>query len=140
MLSFKGWNSHVHRGLPGNLESTNLSRDILSMGIGRTHTLTTVSSQIKNLDFGGVDSSRLSILRGGIPGPTGDPLEVQTLRFLRCRISVCGLTVAGCMAARLPGCPGCTAPLQCQQLVFISVATVVYTSRFVRVILAQGPC
>ena len=26
----RGWNSHVHRGFPGNLESTNLSRDNLS--------------------------------------------------------------------------------------------------------------
>ena len=26
-LKCKGWNSHVHRGFPGKLESTNLSRD-----------------------------------------------------------------------------------------------------------------
>ena len=32
----KGWNSHAHREFPGNLESTNLSRDNLSTDIGRT--------------------------------------------------------------------------------------------------------
>ena len=31
----KGWNSHVHRELPGNVESTNLSRDNLSREIRR---------------------------------------------------------------------------------------------------------
>ena len=36
-LSVKGWNSHVHRALPGKFESTNLSRDHVSMEIGRTH-------------------------------------------------------------------------------------------------------
>ena len=35
-LNCKGWNSNVHRGLPGNFESTNLSRDNLSREIGRT--------------------------------------------------------------------------------------------------------
>ena len=30
-----GWNSHVHRELPGKLESSNLSREILSREIGR---------------------------------------------------------------------------------------------------------
>ena len=34
-LNSKGWNSHVHRGFPGNSESTNLSRG-LSREIGRT--------------------------------------------------------------------------------------------------------
>ena len=34
-LYFKGWNSHVHRGIPGNVESTNLSREILSREIKR---------------------------------------------------------------------------------------------------------
>ena len=29
------WNSYVHREFPGNLESTNLSRDNLSREIGR---------------------------------------------------------------------------------------------------------
>ena len=29
-LTFKGWNSHVHREFPGNYESTDLSRDNLS--------------------------------------------------------------------------------------------------------------
>ena len=31
-----GWNSHVRREFPGNVESTNLSRDNLSREIGRT--------------------------------------------------------------------------------------------------------
>ena len=35
-LNLKGWNSHAHRELPGNPESTNLSRDNLSREIGRT--------------------------------------------------------------------------------------------------------
>ena len=30
IIKFKGWNSHVHMEFPGNLESTNLSRDNLS--------------------------------------------------------------------------------------------------------------
>ena len=35
-LDFKGWNSHVHRGISGNLESANLSRDNHGKNIGRT--------------------------------------------------------------------------------------------------------
>ena len=35
ILSFKGWNSHVPRGFPGNYESTNLSMHNLSREIGR---------------------------------------------------------------------------------------------------------
>ena len=34
-LNLKGWNSHVHRGFPGKLESSNLSRDNVSKEIGR---------------------------------------------------------------------------------------------------------
>ena len=34
-LNVKGWNSHVHREFPGNVESTHLSREILSREIGR---------------------------------------------------------------------------------------------------------
>ena len=34
-LNSKGWNSRVHRGIPGNLESTHLSRDNASRAIGR---------------------------------------------------------------------------------------------------------
>ena len=34
-LDCKGWSSHVHREFPGNVESTNLSRDDLSGEIGR---------------------------------------------------------------------------------------------------------
>ena len=33
ILTFKGWNSHVHREFPGNIESTNLSMDNLTMEI-----------------------------------------------------------------------------------------------------------
>ena len=36
ILTFKGWNSHVHRKLLGCFESTNLSRDNLSREIGRS--------------------------------------------------------------------------------------------------------
>ena len=32
---FKGWNSHVHRGLPGRFESSNVSRDNVSREIRR---------------------------------------------------------------------------------------------------------
>ena len=35
-LNTKGWNSHVHRTIPGKFESTNLSRGTLSRGIGRS--------------------------------------------------------------------------------------------------------
>ena len=35
---FKGWNSHVQRKFPGNVESTNLSRDNLRREIGRIPT------------------------------------------------------------------------------------------------------
>ena len=34
-LNHTGWNSQVHRGFPGNVESANLSRDNLSREIGR---------------------------------------------------------------------------------------------------------
>ena len=34
MSILKGWHSHVHRGFPGKLESSNLSREILSREIG----------------------------------------------------------------------------------------------------------
>ena len=33
--SFKGWNSQIHRELPGNSESSNLGRDNLCREIGR---------------------------------------------------------------------------------------------------------
>ena len=33
---FKGWNSHVHRVLPGKFESSNVSRDNVSRETGRT--------------------------------------------------------------------------------------------------------
>ena len=35
ILNLKGWNSHVQRGFPGNVESTNLGGDNLSREIGR---------------------------------------------------------------------------------------------------------
>ena len=35
-IQSKGWNFHVHRGFPRNIESTNLNRDNLSREIGRT--------------------------------------------------------------------------------------------------------
>ena len=35
-LDFRGWNSHLHRDFPGNLESRNFSREILSRATGRT--------------------------------------------------------------------------------------------------------
>ena len=35
-LGFMGWNSQAHRELPGNVESSNLSRDNLSREIGRS--------------------------------------------------------------------------------------------------------
>ena len=36
-LMRRGWNSHVHRGFPGKLESSNLSREVPSREIGRKH-------------------------------------------------------------------------------------------------------
>ena len=42
-LNSKGWNSHVHGGFPGKLESSNLSRDNVSREIGRT---TMMASQL----------------------------------------------------------------------------------------------
>ena len=33
---FKGWDSHVHRTIPGKFESSNVSRDNVSREIGRT--------------------------------------------------------------------------------------------------------
>ena len=36
ILSFKGWNSHIHGEFPGSFESTNLSRDNLSRESGRS--------------------------------------------------------------------------------------------------------
>ena len=35
IILIKGWNSDVHRGFPGKLESSNLSRDNISREIGR---------------------------------------------------------------------------------------------------------
>ena len=35
-MTSKGWNSHVHRGLPGKFESSDLSRDNVSRKIGRS--------------------------------------------------------------------------------------------------------
>ena len=35
-LNLKGWNSQAHREFPGNLESTNLSREMFSREIGRS--------------------------------------------------------------------------------------------------------
>ena len=35
-LDFQGWSFHVHREFPGNVESTNLSRDNLSRAIVRS--------------------------------------------------------------------------------------------------------
>ena len=52
-LNLEGWNSHVHREFPGNLELTNLSRDNLGREIGgsrRTQTLT-VRSQPTGCDL-----------------------------------------------------------------------------------------
>ena len=37
-LDFKGWSSQAHREFPGNVESTNVSRDDVSREIGRTVT------------------------------------------------------------------------------------------------------
>ena len=34
-MNVKGWNSHVHRGFPGKLESSKVSRDNVSREIGR---------------------------------------------------------------------------------------------------------
>ena len=35
MICVKAWNSHVHRDFPGKCESTNLSREKISIEIGR---------------------------------------------------------------------------------------------------------
>ena len=43
---FKGWNSQAHREFPGNVESTNLSRDNISREIGRV--LMSPASKIDN--------------------------------------------------------------------------------------------
>ena len=37
ILILKGWNSQAHRGFPGKLESSNVSRDNVSREIGRIY-------------------------------------------------------------------------------------------------------
>ena len=54
-----------------------------------------VSSPAKNLEFRGFDSSRLAILRGGIPRSIGDLPEVRSQRFLVYGFLACGLNVQG---------------------------------------------
>ena len=46
-LKFEGWNSHVHKELPGDVESTNLRRDNLSGEIGPTSPVAAAASREK---------------------------------------------------------------------------------------------
>ena len=49
-LDLKGWNSQVHREVPGKFESSNVSRDNVSRGIGRTwlHTMSAYAAGYKS--------------------------------------------------------------------------------------------
>ena len=46
-INVKGWNSHVHKDLPGYFESTNLSRDDLSREIGRKRHLSVSDASLR---------------------------------------------------------------------------------------------
>ena len=54
-----------------------------------------VSSRTRNLDFGGFDSGRFLIQRGGIPRSTGTSLEIRTPRFLLRGLTTLNLAALG---------------------------------------------
>ena len=66
------------------------------MDIGKVHTAT-LRTEI--LDFRGFDSSRISILRGGIPRPIGKFLESLSQAILAGIILVARLGIAGDVSA-----------------------------------------
>ena len=89
ILKSMGWDSHY--------DSRCFQVQVVVLGFWATHfeplrfeltTDRTVSSQTKNLDFGGLDPSRFLIARGRIPRSAAKFPETQAQGFL-----VCGLNV-----------------------------------------------
>ena len=65
-IKFKGWNSRAYRGFPGIVESMNLSRDNLSMEIGRIEKPTRTHSRptrVRSEDQHCRHRDRLGVLR-----------------------------------------------------------------------------